>query len=89
MNCGCTDGESHSLECHAEHAAAIAGGVFVKEPKMNDMDRARKLIEKISEKFKERVKEKPSWGSTTLAALHNEVVSQVLLEEVFNSETKK
>lgn len=30
MNCGCTDGVSHSLECHAEHAAFIAGGVFVK-----------------------------------------------------------
>jgi hypothetical protein len=30
MNCGCTDGRSHSPECHAEHAAAIAGGVFVK-----------------------------------------------------------
>lgn len=29
MNCGATDGRSHSLECHAEHAAAIAGGVFV------------------------------------------------------------
>ena len=31
MNCGCTDGRSHSLECLAELAAAIAGGVFVKE----------------------------------------------------------
>lgn len=30
MNCGCTDGVSHSLECQAEHAAAIAGGVFSK-----------------------------------------------------------
>ena len=30
MNCGCTDGFSHSLECQAEHAAAIAGGRFVK-----------------------------------------------------------
>lgn len=30
MNCGATDGVSHSLECHAEHAAAIAGGVFTK-----------------------------------------------------------
>lgn len=30
MNCGCADGVSHSLECHAEHAAAIAGGYFVK-----------------------------------------------------------
>lgn len=30
INCGCTDGVSHSLECHAEHAASIAGGVFVK-----------------------------------------------------------
>lgn len=29
MNCGCTDGVSHSLECHAEHSAAIAGGRFV------------------------------------------------------------
>ena len=31
MNCGCTDGRSHSLECLAELAAAIAGGVFVQE----------------------------------------------------------
>lgn len=30
MNCGCTDGINHSLECHAQHAAAIAGGMFVK-----------------------------------------------------------
>ncbi|SCU75583.1 hypothetical protein CNECB9_2370157 [Cupriavidus necator] len=30
MNCGSTDGMSHSLECQAEHAAAIAGGSFVK-----------------------------------------------------------
>lgn len=30
MNCGCTDGFSHSLECQAEHAAAVAGGHFVK-----------------------------------------------------------
>ena len=29
MNCGCTDGRSHSLECLAELAAAIAGGMFV------------------------------------------------------------
>lgn len=28
MNCGCTDGRSHSLECLAELAAAIAGGMF-------------------------------------------------------------
>ncbi len=30
MNCGSTDGVNHSLECHAEHLAAIAGGTFVK-----------------------------------------------------------
>lgn len=30
MNCGCTDGVNHSAECQAEHAAAIAGGRFVK-----------------------------------------------------------
>lgn len=30
MNCGATDGSSHSLECQAEHAAAIAGGRFAK-----------------------------------------------------------
>ncbi|MFM0324808.1 hypothetical protein [Caballeronia glebae] len=31
MNCGATDGISHSPECHAEHAAAAAGGRFVKD----------------------------------------------------------
>lgn len=31
MNCGSTDGVSHSLECQAEHAAAIAGDKFAKE----------------------------------------------------------
>lgn len=31
MNCGATDGRAHSPECEAEHAAAIAGGRFVKE----------------------------------------------------------
>lgn len=30
MNCGATDGVSHSPECHAEHAATVAGGVFTK-----------------------------------------------------------
>jgi hypothetical protein len=30
MNCGATDGVSHSPECRAEHAAAAAGGKFVK-----------------------------------------------------------
>jgi hypothetical protein len=29
MNCGATD-ENHSPECRAEHAAAVAGGRFVK-----------------------------------------------------------
>jgi hypothetical protein len=31
MNCGATDGVSHSIECEAEHSAAIAGGFFVKQ----------------------------------------------------------
>lgn len=30
MNCGSTTGFDHSLECIAEHSAAIAGGVFSK-----------------------------------------------------------
>jgi hypothetical protein len=30
MNCGCTDGKSHSKECIAEHTAACAGGFFGK-----------------------------------------------------------
>jgi len=30
MNCGTTDGVSHSLECQAEHAASVAGGHFTK-----------------------------------------------------------
>ena len=30
MNCTSTDGHSHSPECRAEHAAAVAGGRFVK-----------------------------------------------------------
>lgn len=30
MNCGSTDGKTHSAECYAEHAAAVAGGRFVK-----------------------------------------------------------
>lgn len=30
MNCGCTDGVSHSPECRAETAATYAGGWFVK-----------------------------------------------------------
>lgn len=31
LNCTSTDGRNHSLECEAQHAAAIAGGVFVKQ----------------------------------------------------------
>lgn len=31
INCGCTDGRSHSLECQAEHAAAVAGCAFIKQ----------------------------------------------------------
>jgi hypothetical protein len=30
MNCQSTDGTNHSPECRAEHAAAVAGGRFVK-----------------------------------------------------------
>lgn len=30
MNCGTTDFSKHSPECEAQHAAAIAGGYFVK-----------------------------------------------------------
>lgn len=33
MNCGTTTND-HSLECHAEHQAAIAGGNFVKTQPM-------------------------------------------------------
>lgn len=29
MNCGSRDGRNHSLDCEAEHAAAIAGGKFM------------------------------------------------------------
>jgi hypothetical protein len=30
MNCGCTDGKSHSKECIAEHTATLARGFFGK-----------------------------------------------------------
>ena len=30
MNCGSTDGKTHSAECYAEHAATIDGGRFAK-----------------------------------------------------------
>jgi hypothetical protein len=30
MNCGCTDGKSHSKECIAEHTATLAQGFFGK-----------------------------------------------------------
>jgi len=43
LNCGCTDGVSHSLECHAQHAAAIAGGVFMKAAKP-ETERAELLL---------------------------------------------
>ena len=45
MNCGCTDGASHSLECQAEHAAAIAGGSFVKNAKSRRQAITDALIE--------------------------------------------
>jgi len=46
MNCGCTDGVSHSAECQAEHAAAIAGGQFVKlEPTPPAAQRQRAVPE--------------------------------------------
>lgn len=35
MNCQSTDGTNHSPECRAEHAAAVAGGRFVKEKDAN------------------------------------------------------
>ena len=34
MNCNSTNGLNHSPECEAEHAAAIAGGRFIKSPAM-------------------------------------------------------
>lgn len=47
MNCGCTDGVSHSLECHAEHAASIAGGVFVKseQPAASKPEPRKRLVD--------------------------------------------
>lgn len=33
LNCTSTDGTNHSPECLAEHAAAVAGGRFVKLPR--------------------------------------------------------
>lgn len=47
MNCGCTDGKSHSLECEAEHAANVAGGKFVKP------DHAEALADAVSKFFDE------------------------------------
>ncbi|WP_321782391.1 hypothetical protein [Burkholderia pyrrocinia] len=32
VNCGCTDGKSHSLECVAQHAATVAGNGFAPAP---------------------------------------------------------
>lgn len=47
MNCGCTDGVSHSLECQAEHAACIAGGVFVKAAKPETQVERSELIAQL------------------------------------------
>jgi hypothetical protein len=44
MNCGATD-SNHSPECRAEHAAAIAGGRFVKDEKRAADDAERERFE--------------------------------------------
>jgi hypothetical protein len=43
MNCGATDA-NHSPECRAEHAAAIAGGRFVKDEKRAADDAERDAL---------------------------------------------
>lgn len=43
MNCGCTDGVSHSVECRAEHAAAVAGGHFLSHDEFNAVHRALQI----------------------------------------------
>jgi plasmid stabilization system protein ParE len=59
MNCGATDA-NHSPECRAEHAAAIAGGRFVKDEKRAADDAEREFSELIdcyqsAESLRERV----------------------------------
>jgi hypothetical protein len=44
MNCGATDA-NHSPECRAEHAAAVAGGRFVKDEKRAADDAERERFE--------------------------------------------
>lgn len=57
MNCGCTDGVSHSLECHAEPAAAIAGGSFVpaQSAPQSLLDAAEKALMEAAEKIEGQV----------------------------------
>jgi hypothetical protein len=47
MNCGATDA-NHSPECRAEHAAAIAGGRFVKDEKRAADADARAVVTRLA-----------------------------------------
>lgn len=52
INCGCTDGVSHSLECEAEHAAAVASDTYIKtnpSAVVLDDERAAGLVEALEE----------------------------------------
>lgn len=46
MNCKAKDGVEHSLECQAEHAAAIAGGMFVRGAAFDIVRERRRQIDK-------------------------------------------
>lgn len=43
MNCGCTDGTNHSVECRAEHAAAVASGLFLSRDEFQSIKRALEI----------------------------------------------
>lgn len=43
MNCNSTDGTNHSVECKAEHAAAVASGRFLSRDEFKALKRAMEI----------------------------------------------
>jgi hypothetical protein len=89
INCGATDGRSHSLECHAQHAAAIAGGRFVPgvqaEPVWHDVDDLVAELEAESPENARLIEDGRKWVAETFKQAEPvvEPVTKATLKDAF------
>lgn len=70
MNCTSTNGTGHSVECKAEHAAAVAGGFFIPRSELFAVIRALQLADFHMEHL-----------ASPLAKADHEAVKEMLIAE--------